>query len=166
MWILDFLPDAVIHFLVLAGAAGTVAGFLLGVIPFIAMYRIPIQVISILVLTLGIYLEGGLSNQKEWKIKMAELEAENERIKAEGAKINTEIVTKIVTKKQVIKEKGEEVVRYIDREVVKYDASCPIPSTVIAAHDAAARNATVVDLTEIDAAAKSKPKPAIRLPVK
>lgn len=170
MWIIDFLPEAFIHFLVLAGAAGTVAGFLLGVIPFIAMYRIPIQVISILILTLGIYMEGGLSNQQQWKIKVAELEARNAELREQAAKINTEIVTKIITQKQIIKQKGEKVIQYIDREVVKYDASCPIPTSVIAAHDAAAKNAVVVDPTEIDAAAKAKPKPKpkpeIRLPVK
>jgi len=165
MWILDFLPEVFIHLLVLVGAVGTIAGFILGRIPFIATYRIPIQVISVLVLALGIYMEGGLSNQQHWKIKVAELEAENARLAEKSAKINTEIVTKIVTKKQIIKQKGEEVIRYIDREVIKYDAFCPIPLPVIAAHDAAAKNATVVDPTKLDAAAK-KPKPEIRLPVK
>lgn len=167
MWILDFIPEALVHFLVLAGAIGTIAGFLLGFLPFIATYRTVIQVVSILVLTLGIYMEGGLANQQKWKIKEAEMNAEMEKLRANAAKINTEVVTKIVKQKQIIKEKGETVIQYIDREVVKYDKSCPIPSSVIVAHNAAAKNEAIstatVDPSKVDAAAKDK-KPAIRLP--
>jgi predicted nucleotidyltransferase len=48
-------------------------------------------------------------------------------------KENVKIVEKIVTKTQVVKVKGEEVVKYIDREIVKYDVKfaqggqCEIP---------------------------------------
>ena len=163
MWILDFLPDAFVHFLVLAGILGTVAGFVLGMIPFVATYRVAIQIISLVILTLGVYLEGGLSNQEQWRIKVAELETKLAKSRENAAKINTQIVTKTITKKQFIKEKGEKVVEYIDREVVKFDKSCPIPPSVISAHDAAAKNMpVVVDPAPHDAAAK----PAIRLPPK
>lgn len=164
MWILNFIPDIFIHLLVLAGIAGSVAGIFLGVIPIIGKYRLPIQVISLVILSVGLFLEGGLSNQKDWRIKVAELETEIAKTRENAAKINTKIVTQVITKKQVIRERGEEVVKYIDREVVKYDKSCPIPQSVISAHDAAAKNATVIDPTEIDAAAK--PKTPIRLPSK
>jgi len=163
MWILDFLPDAFIHFLVLAGALGTIAGFLLGMVPFIALYRTVIQVVSILVLSLGIYLEGGLSNQEQWRIKVAELETKLAKQRENAAKINTQIVTNTITKKQIIKQKGETIIQYIDREVVKFDKSCPIPLSVITSHDAAAKNMPeLVNPAAHDAAAK----PAIRLPAK
>ena len=163
MWILDFLPDAFIHFLVLAGALGTIAGFLLGMVPFIALYRTVIQVVSILVLSLGIYLEGGLSNQEQWRIKVAELETKLAKQRENAAKINTQIVTNTITKKQIIKQKGETIIQYIDREVVKFDKSCPIPLSVITSHDAAAKNMPeLVNPAAHDAAAK----PALRLPAK
>ena len=55
-------------------------------------------------------------------------------------------MTKVVTKTQVIKEKGDDVVRYIDREVAKYDAECRIPQVAIRAHDASALNKAVDEI--------------------
>jgi hypothetical protein len=163
MWILDFLPDAFVHFLVLAGIAGTIASFFLGMIPFIGTYKLPIQIISLVLLSLGVYLEGGLSNQEQWRIKVAELETKLAKQRENAAKINTQIVTNTITKKQVIKEKGETIIQFIDREVVKYDKSCPIPLSVITSHDAAAKNMPeLVNPVVHDAATK----PALRLPTK
>jgi hypothetical protein len=51
---------------------------------------------------------------------------------------------KIVTKTQVVKQKGEDIIQYIDREVVKnneiikYIEHCPVPKSVIDAHNQAA----------------------------
>ena len=51
---------------------------------------------------------------------------------------NIEIQTKIVKQTQVIKERGEDIIKYIDREVVKYDNICPVPKEVIKALNDAA----------------------------
>jgi hypothetical protein len=63
---------------------------------------------------------------------------------AKSAKANVEIQTKIVEKTKVVREKGEDIVRYVDREVVKnqevikYVENCPVPKSIIDAHNAAA----------------------------
>ena len=142
MWILSVLPDFVTHIIFFAGVVGTIAGFVLRFIPFIAPYKLPIQIISILVLSFGLYLEGGLADQAIWQLKVKEMEAKVAKAETESQKVNTEVVTKILTKKQVIKEKGEDIVQFIDREVVKYNNICTIPEVVITAHNAAAKNET------------------------
>ena len=140
MWILSYLPDFVTHIIFTVGVVGTIAGFVLGFIPFIATYKLPIQIISILVLSFGLYLEGGLADQAVWQLKVKEMEAKVAKAETESQKVTTEVVTKILTKKQVIKEKGDDIVQFIDREVVKYNNICTIPEVVITAHNAAARN--------------------------
>ena len=140
MWILSYLPDFVTHTIFTVGVVGTIAGFVLGFIPFIATYKLPIQIISILVLSFGLYLEGGLADQAVWQLKVKEMEAKVAKAETESQKVTTEVVTKILTKKQVIKEKGDDIVQFIDREVVKYNNICTIPEVVITAHNAAARN--------------------------
>ena len=142
MWILSFLPEYVTHVIFFAGVVGTIAGFILGFIPFIATYKLPIQIISILVLSFGLYLEGGLADQAIWQLKVKEMETKVAKAETESQKVTTEVVTKILTKKQVIKEKGDDIVKYIDREVVKYNNICTIPEVVITAHNAAAKNET------------------------
>ena len=76
MWILSFLPEAVTHLIFFVGVIGVIAGFVLGFIPFIAPYKLPIQIISILVLSFGLYLEGGLADQAIWQLKVKEYKSQ------------------------------------------------------------------------------------------
>ena len=121
-----------------------IGGFLLGFLPFVALYRLPIQIISTLILSFGLYLEGGIANEASWKMKVKELEAKIAVAEAKSEKVTTEVVTQVITKKQIIKEKGATITEYIDREVVKYDSVCPIPEAVVRAHNAAALNDTTL----------------------
>ena len=55
------------------------------------------------------------------------------------------VIEKVVTKTKVVKEKGQEVTKYVDREIVKYDVKfapggeCEIPKEFIKAHNEAAK---------------------------
>lgn len=129
-----------IHGALIIGVIGLLTSWVLSFIPFVSQYRLPIQVVSVILFSVSLWFEGSLSKDRQWKAKVEELEAKLAVAKIESEKINTEVITKVVTQKQVIKEKGKTVIEYIDREVVKYDSSCPLPSDVISAHNAAATN--------------------------
>ena len=145
MWIISVLPEWVFHMLLIAGILGVTAGFVLGMIPVVKRYTIPIRVISLIVLSLALYLEGGLADNKEWELKVKEMEAKVAKAEAEAANKNTEIQEKVVEKTKVIREKGRDIIKYIDREVVKdnevikYVERCPaIPAAIIEEHNKAA----------------------------
>jgi hypothetical protein len=138
MWILSVLPDIVLHLILVVGILGTIAGFVLGGIPFINAYKLPIQICSILILSLGLYLEGGLADKQVWLLKVKEVEAKLAKAEAKSQLENVKIVTQVVKKLELVRTRGNDVVQYIDREVVKYDNICPIPIEVIRAHNAAA----------------------------
>jgi len=144
MWIISFLPDWVFHAITFAGVLGTVAGFVLGMIPVIKTYIIPIRVISILLLSIGLYLEGGLADYAVWEAKVKEVEAKLAEAELKSAKENTKIVTKVITKTQIVRTRGETITKYIDREIVKYDTKfapggqCEIPKDFIKALNDAA----------------------------
>ena len=80
----------------------------------------------------------------EEKVKLAEEQATNK---------NIEIQEKIVTKTKIVKEKGKDIVQYIDREIVKkeeivkYIEQCPVPKEIIDLHNQA---------TELNKAAEVK----------
>jgi len=162
MWIISFLPDWVFHAIFATGILGLIAGFVLGFIPLISKYKIPIQIISLLIFSLGLYLEGGLADNVEWQLRVKEMEAKVAKAEAASATVNTQIVEKIVTKNQIVKQKGADIVKYIDREIVKYDTKylpgekCEIPVEVIKAHDAAASNAISTDALNNAAKAPEK----------
>ena len=144
MWILSILPEAAIHIIFGLGILGTIAGFVLGFIPFIRPYKLPIQIISLLTLVLGVYLEGGLADYKEWELKVKEMEAKVAQAEAKSANVNTEIQEKVVEKTKVIREKGRDIIKYVDKEIVKkeevikYVENCPVPKDIIDIHNQAA----------------------------
>ena len=140
MWIINWLPEFVVHLIFLAGIVGTIAGFVLGFIPFVSKYKLPIQIISLLLLSLGVYLEGGLAEKAKWELRVKEMEAKVAAAQAESQKTNVQIVEKIVTEKEFIKVKGAKVVEYIDREVKVFDSNCTVPEVAIKAHDMSASN--------------------------
>ena len=59
-------------------------------------------------------------------------------------KENVKIETKVVTKTQYIKQRSEEIIKYVDKEIVKYDTKflpggeCEIPKEFIVLHNKAA----------------------------
>lgn len=144
MWIITVLPEWAFHLLLSAGIIGTVVGFFLGMIPAIRQYKLPIQVISLLVLVLGVYLEGGLADYKEWEARVKEMEAKVAVAEEKAKTKNVEVQEKIVTQTKVIREKGKDIIKYIDKEVVKteevikYVENCPVPKAIIDIHNDAA----------------------------
>ena len=138
MWILSFLPEFIPHFIFIIGVLGTIAGFVLGFIPFVSTYKLPIQIISILILSLGLYLEGGLANEADWKLKVKEVETKLAQKEAQSQAETVKIVEKVVTKTAYIKTKGQDIIKYLDKEVVKdnevikYVETCPtIPQVIL-----------------------------------
>ena len=150
MWILHLLPDAMIAWIVniilIAGAVTTAAGFFVRFIPFVNTYRIPVQVAGILLLTVGVYFQGGYTTEMAWRERVQEVEAKLAAAETRSAEVNTEIVTKVVTQTKIVRERGDDIIRYVDREVVRdqevirFVENCPIPDIIVNTHNAAARN--------------------------
>ena len=143
MWILSILPDAAIHMIFGLGILGILAGFVLGFIPLFKTYKLAIQVCSIVIMTFGVYLEGGLADAKEWELKVKEMEAKVAQAEVKSGEKNVEIQEKIVEKTKLVREKGKDIIKYLDREVVKnqevikYVENCPIPKEIIDLHNQA-----------------------------
>ena len=158
MFILSLLPEWAVHAIFCVGALGVILGFVLGFIPFINKYKLPFQIVSIIVLTFGVYLEGGFANEQIWQMKVKEMEAQVAKSEAKAAQFNTQLQASVTEKTTVIKEKGDTIVKYVDRyrdrevlktvegpervkieEVIKFVENCPIPQDIIDAHNAAAK---------------------------
>ena len=142
MWILHFLPDALIlwfcNILLLVGIVLTVAGFFIKSIPLLNQYRVPAQILGIALLTLGVYFRGGYAVEAEWRERVAEVESRLKVAEQQSAKENTRIETRVVQKTEYITRRGQDIVQYVDREVTKYDNTCAIPQPFIQAHNRAA----------------------------
>lgn len=144
IWILSFIPDWVWTLVLIFGILGTLAAWILKFIPFVSTYRLPIQVASIIALVVGVYFQGVIANEAKWQSKIAELQQKVAEAEIKSKETNIVVQEKIVTKTKVIKEKGKDIVNYIDREVVKkeeiikYIEQCPVPKEIIDLHNRAA----------------------------
>jgi hypothetical protein len=144
IWILSFIPDWFWTLVLIFGILGTLASWVLKFIPFISTYRLPIQVASIIALVVGVYFQGVIANEAKWQDKVAELQQKVAEAEVKSKETNIVVQEKIVTKTKVIKEKGKDIVNYIDREVIKkeeiikYIEQCPVPKEIIDLHNQAA----------------------------
>jgi hypothetical protein len=152
MWLLHFLPGSflqfIVHTILIAGVVGCFLSFfvinkLLMAFPPFAGYYKTAQIVSVVLLVAGVYFEGGYSAEKQWRERVAEVEAKVAQAEAEAKLANDKLDKKSKEKVKVIREKAIVVKQYIDREVTKYDATCPVPSPVVNAHNAAAKNEAI-----------------------
>lgn len=140
MWVLKFLPDWIFYGILFVGIIGLAVTYLLRFIPIPALYfyKTPIQLISIAMIVIGVYMAGAISNEHAWQARVKELEAKIAEAEAASQKENVKIVEKVVSKLQVVKERGQDIIKYVDREVVKYDIKCEIPKEFMEVHNKAA----------------------------
>lgn len=140
MWILKWLPFWIFYLMFFAGLLGFLATYFIRFIPIpaIYMYKTPIQIVSMILITIGVYMSGAISNEEAWLARVAELEVKVAQSEAKSAVENTKIVEKIVYKDKIIKEKADIIIKYVDNEIVKYDSQCKIPEEFIKALNDAA----------------------------
>jgi len=144
MWLLNLMPDWFYHLIVIVSILGLIVASVLKFVPFVSTYRLPIQVISALLLVFGVWMEGGIVNEAKWEARVKELEEKVKIAEEKSTEKNVEIQERVVTQTKVVKEKGRDIIQYIDREVVKKEEivkfieNCPIPKDIIDAHNAAA----------------------------
>jgi hypothetical protein len=148
MWLITFLPDAmvalVIYTIIIAGAGLLIASGLTRWFPVVSAYRTPMQVMGIVIFSFGIYLQGARANEAVWQQRVQDLEAKVARAEAASAQATVEIVEKVVSKTQVVREKAQTEIQFIDRvvkenqEIIKYVERCPVPAELLDAHNRAA----------------------------
>jgi hypothetical protein len=138
------LFEYAVHATLVLGVLGLIAGFFLGFIPLIGKYKLPLQVISIVLFSVGLWFSGSIAKDKQWSAKVAELEVKLAEARVKGEVVTTEVVTKVVKQKEIIKEKGETITEYINVEVVKNNETCTLDNSVILSHNAAALNDTSI----------------------
>ena len=140
MWILSWLPNWIFYGMVLIGVIGFAATYLFKYIPvpFIYMYRKPIQIGSVLAIIFGTFMSGAIYDNEAWEARVKEMEAKVAKAEQQSKEANTVIESKVEKAKEKIVQKQVIVKQYIDREVVKYDNTCVIPKEFVEVHNKAA----------------------------
>jgi hypothetical protein len=144
-WMLSLIPDNLfvwIYYIILtAGFALYIASKLVKWLPLMGQYKLPAELVGVVLLVVGAYFYGGHGVQQAWLARVAELEAKVKIAEEKSQQVNKVIETKVVTKIKVVKENV-----YVNREIIKevagkqLDASCSLPKSTVSLHDSASRN--------------------------
>ena len=139
MWILKILPDFVFHIILIVGLLGLGASFVLKRIPFFAQNGVLVQVVASILIAIGIYMEGAISNNNAWKARVSDLEKQIAVAEAKSNAANTELVTKIAQKDREIQAKQAELNKRVQSSATKIDSQCTVSSDVISILNDAAK---------------------------
>ena len=144
-WVLALIPDSfflwITYLLIAVGVGLYVASKLVTWIPLISQYKLPAELVGVVLLVAGSYLFGSYGTEMAWRERVRELEAKVKAAEEKSQQVNTVIETKIVEKIKVVKENV-----YVNREIIKevagkqLDAQCTLPKSTISLHDSASRN--------------------------
>ena len=143
MWILHFLPDGFILFIVYAvlcvGSVLTAASYLIRWIPGISAYKLPMRIAGILLLICGVYFYGGYSTEMIWRERVAEMEAKVAEAEKKSAKVNTVIKKVYVDRVRRVTEQKVVIQDRIVKEKEIIDKDCRVPPEAINILNSAAR---------------------------
>ena len=158
MWLLGWVPDSLLEYLVngilVLGVVSTFLTFfvinrLLRWFPPLARWVNIAQIISAVVLLAGVYFKGGFQTEAEWRAKVAEAQQRIDKAEQEARDANVALAKKTKEKIIYVKEKGLVIKQYLDRvvtqdkEVIKFVENCPIPAKIVETHNAAAVNTPI-----------------------
>ena len=139
MWLLHFLPDALlawfVNIVLFLGVIGFAASFFFGYVakylPQLIPYRMIIQVVSIILLVAGVYFKGGQAAEMQWRERVRELEAKVAIAEQQSKEANVALEAKTKEKVQVIREKQIVIQEKIRDVKVAIDGQCKITAQTV-----------------------------------
>jgi hypothetical protein len=144
MFLLSFVPDAILH-LVVVGILFTGVGiytlsFFTRFIPPLIPYSGIARIVGTVLIVCGIYFYGSYSTEMSWRNKVAELEEKVKVAEAKSKTANVEIQTVYRDKVKIVKETQVVIQERIKEVEKRIDSQCTIDTEVIKIlNDAAAR---------------------------
>lgn len=133
-FIFKIFPDWLWWLLLLAG----ISAFLLSYLSLLKPYQIILKNAGLVVVAAAIFILGMLYADNTWKAAAEELQRKVAELEVQSQQVNEVIKEKVLTKTQIVKVRGDDIVKYIDREVVKTDVGCNISSEFVQVHNRAA----------------------------
>jgi len=144
MWLLHFVPDNLLHYVINAflfsGIGLYILGLLSNFIRFMTPYKEMIRIISTLLIIVSIYFYGRYTTDQEWRAKVEAAQAQVAAAEAKAQQVNTQVETKIVTQTQVIHDKQIVIQHEIQAVEKQIDSECKLDPVVVKIVNDAAQN--------------------------
>lgn len=140
MFILNFIPNWMFYVITLSGIAGMcIAVVFSRLIPI--TYKLPLELLSILLFTFGVYTLGAISTEAAWQLKVSQMEAEIAKKELAAAEITAQVITKYVDRVQIVKGKTNVIIKKVPEYINKEsDSKCVVNTGFVQLLNASAKN--------------------------
>lgn len=140
MFTLTDIPQGFYHAITIIGVLGLIASYLVKFIPFIYRYLLPLQILSIILIVVGVYYSGVTANEEKWKTEALKLKNDvllaEERARTISSKIEYIFIDRVQQVKDV-----QVVVQEKLRDIsVSIDSKCKVSPEAIELINSAAKN--------------------------
>lgn len=134
MWILSILPTAFLAFIVYAilfvGIVGVIVSsffkYVIKYFPQLVPHRTILQVVSVIILALGVYLKGAFDTEVFWRTKVIEAEAKVKIAEEKAAQASAQIEYKFIDKVKVVKDVQVVIQEKIVEKEKLIDSGCKV----------------------------------------
>jgi len=148
MFLLSFIPDSwiqlIVHIIFGLGVSGLILTWLIqnvfdhftGLIPWIKTIRW----VSIVLFVSGLYFEGGIGVESEWRSRVAQLEAKIKVAEQQSKDANDKLKNQVVSKVKIIKINSANNKESITQNKEVIDAECSLNDKAIVIYNNAVKN--------------------------
>lgn len=133
-FILNWVPNMVFHLLVILGVLAVVTSFF---VPIFGPYETLFQPLAVIILAVGVYFEGALSNEMNWRYKVAEAEAHIAELMAESEQANVKLIEQMAENERILAEMKHATRTEIVKVEKVINKGCSVDSNAIRIHNSA-----------------------------
>jgi hypothetical protein len=135
MWVLSFVPDAVLHLVIfgimITGIGIYAISFFTRFIPPLIPYSGITRIVGTILMVGGVYFYGSYATEISWRNKVSELETKVAASEAESKKTNIQIQKVYVDKVKIVKETQVVIQERIKEVEKRIDSQCTVDTEVI-----------------------------------
>ena len=147
MWRLAFLPSGFLAFVVNAilvvGIVGVAISslfkYVIKFVPALVPHRTVLQIVSVLILALGVYLKGAYNTEMWWRAKVEEAEAKVKIAEERAAQASAQIEYKFIDKVKVVKDVQVVIQEKIVEKEKLIDSGCKVAPEALSILNEAAK---------------------------
>ena len=143
-WLFSLIPDSwlelITYSMVAVGVILYIASKLVGWLPFIKTYKLPIELVGVILYGVGAFYAGGYGVERMWRERVAVVEQQVKEAEAKSAQVVVKIETKVVTKIKRVVEVREVIKREIEIQKEVINAGCEINDAAIQMYNRAVTN--------------------------
>lgn len=139
MWYLQFMysliPDSWIELatyaIVAIGVTLYILSKLVSWIPFIKTYKLPLELVGVILYGIGAFYAGGYGVERLWRERVAAMEEKVKELEGRQAEVVTKIETKVVTKIKTVTQVKEVIKKEIEYREKEINANCDVSPAAI-----------------------------------